>query len=49
MALRLIENICGDDINKWQSVEETAIKSLEKRIKLWDGILMEIMRKKAIA
>ena len=49
MALKLIENICGDDINKWQSVEEIAIKSLEKRIKLWDGILMEIMRKKAIA
>jgi hypothetical protein len=49
MALKMIESFCGDDLNKWKSVENTALKSLEKRLDLWDFIKKEIMQKKAIA
>ncbi|MGX1023130.1 DUF3050 domain-containing protein [Flavobacterium sp. CS20] len=49
MAIKLIENLCQNDINKWQSVEKTAEIALQKRIELWDGILKSILNHKAIA
>jgi hypothetical protein len=49
MALQLIENICGTDSTKWDAVEKTAIKSLKKRLKLWNGIRKNILTNKAIA
>ncbi len=42
MALKLLENFCENDINKWKSVERTAEVALQKRIELWDGILKGI-------
>jgi len=48
-AIRLIENICGEDQMKWDAVEKTAIKSLKKRLKLWNGIKKNILTNKVIA
>lgn len=49
MAISLIKNLCQNDDAMWQEVEKTAKKALKKRLKLWDVILMKIMRQKAIA
>lgn len=38
MAEQLIEELCGDDENRWNSARTAAVKSLEARLKLWDAI-----------
>lgn len=38
LALQLISDLCGEDEIKWKEVEETAIKSLIARKKLWDVV-----------
>ena len=38
MAERLVEDLCGDDPARWQSAEDAAIRALEARLSLWDGI-----------
>ena len=42
LALQLISDLCGEDEQKWKEVEETAIKSLIARKKLWDVVLKEL-------
>lgn len=49
MAMQMISELCGDDAQKWQEVEETSILALEKRIGLWDAIEEKIMLKTALA
>ena len=38
IALKMIENLCGNDRGKWEDVKEIAKKSIEMRIKLWTHI-----------
>lgn len=38
IALKMIETLCGDNDTLWAEAETVAIKSLEVRIALWDGI-----------
>ena len=38
IALKMIENLCGNDPNKWEDVKKIAKKSVEMRIKLWSHI-----------
>lgn len=38
MAMKMISELCGDDVQKWSDVEEVSIMALEKRIGLWDAI-----------
>jgi hypothetical protein len=38
MAMKMIDYLCGDDIKKWQDVEQVALEALEKRIGLWNAI-----------
>ncbi len=38
MAERLVADLCGDDPARWQSAEDAAVRSLEARKLLWDGI-----------
>ena len=42
IALKMIENLCGDDENKWDEVTKIAKESIQMRIKLWDHICNEI-------
>ena len=42
MAVKMIENLCGNDIEKWKEAKKTSIEALENRIILWDGIETEI-------
>lgn len=42
IALKMIESLCGDDINKWEDVKKIAKKSIEMRIKLWSFILEKL-------
>jgi hypothetical protein len=42
LALELVSGLCGDDMQKWNEVEETAIACLVARKKLWDVILLNL-------
>ncbi|PZD77717.1 DUF3050 domain-containing protein [Mesonia sp. K7] len=43
MALKMIEELCGDESQKWEEVKKVSIASLQKRIELWDEIEKEIL------
>ncbi|MDN3678139.1 DUF3050 domain-containing protein [Flavobacterium paronense] len=38
MAMEMITELCKDDVQKWNDVEEISILALEKRIGLWNAI-----------
>ncbi|WGK66172.1 DUF3050 domain-containing protein [Croceiramulus getboli] len=38
MALDMVSRLCGEDETRWEEAQETAIKALELRKVLWDGI-----------
>jgi len=42
IALKMIENLCGNDQEKWEEVKNISKKSIEMRIKLWSHITSEI-------
>ncbi|MGP0069274.1 MAG: DUF3050 domain-containing protein [Isosphaeraceae bacterium] len=44
MAERLVEDLCGDDPSRCQSAEDVAVRSLEARKLLWDGICERLDR-----
>lgn len=45
MAMKMIEELCGNEPKKWQEVEEISILALESRIGLWNAIEEEIIKK----
>lgn len=47
LSLKLISELCGSDLTKWNQVLEVAQESLQKRISLWDAINDLILEKKA--
>ena len=38
MALKMIDNLCGNDTKKWEEATTASLRALEMRIKLWDYI-----------
>lgn len=42
LSLRLIEDLCGEDSEKWSQAAKAADASLRARIALWDGIAAQI-------
>lgn len=46
LALEMIQELCGDDQQKWDAVRATAKAALKARIQLWDGITRMIQKKK---
>ena len=44
IALKMIENLCGNSEEKWLDVKKISQKAIRMRIKLWDHIL-EILKK----
>ncbi|WP_439130646.1 DUF3050 domain-containing protein [Polaribacter sp.] len=47
LSLKMIEELCGNDDEKWNDVKMVAEASLLKRIQLWDGINQLIVKHKA--
>jgi hypothetical protein len=42
LAIAMLEELCGDDEQKWQEATETAKAALQARIGLWDGVMAAI-------
>ena len=42
MAMKMIDELCGNDEKNWQEVETVSILALEKRILLWNAIEEQI-------
>lgn len=38
MAEKLVGSLCGDDESKWRIAEDAAMKALQSRLRLWNGI-----------
>ena len=49
MAMQMIRELCQNDEQKWNDVEEVSILALEKRIGLWDTIEEKIEANLALA
>ncbi|WP_121666995.1 DUF3050 domain-containing protein [Mesonia aquimarina] len=49
MALKMVEELCGNDEDKWQEAEEISSQALNERIMLWNGIEEAINKKQNIA
>ena len=47
LSLKMISELCGDDSQKWEEATETAIKSLDMRMALWDAISNQMIRSEA--
>ncbi len=43
LALKMTENLCGNDELKWNEVKQATIESLKRRIVLWDGVYNQII------
>ena len=39
LAIKMVEELCGDDENKWREATNMSIKALDMRYKLWDSVL----------
>lgn len=39
LAARLLQSLCGEDEQQWQTAEAAAVRSLQARKDLWDGML----------
>ena len=46
LAIKMTEELCGEDETKWEEATRYVIKSLEKRKELWDAVLDEIKAKR---
>jgi len=45
LSLRMIEELCQDNDIKWKEVSEVAIKAINMRLNLWDGVLNQFQIK----
>ncbi|UUC45909.1 DUF3050 domain-containing protein [Flavobacterium cerinum] len=45
MAMQMITELCGNDTEKWEAVENISVLALEKRIGLWNAIEENIRQK----
>ena len=49
MAFKMVEELCGNDSQKWKEVMETSASCLQSRIELWNGIEKEINEQRSLA
>jgi hypothetical protein len=45
MAMQMMDELCGDDAQKWLEVENISVTALKRRIGMWDAIEEQIMAK----
>ena len=45
LALQMTSNLCGSNDQLWEAAEKASIESLQKRIKLWDGVYKQLQNK----
>jgi hypothetical protein len=45
MAMQMLADLCGSDNGKWSSCEDTVNLALTARMRLWDGIAEEILKR----
>lgn len=43
MAMQMIDELCGNDSQKWKEVEQISVEALNKRIGLWNAIEENIL------
>jgi hypothetical protein len=48
LALQMTSNLCGSNDQLWEAAEKASIESLQKRIKLWDGVYKQLQNKRKI-
>lgn len=48
LAIKMIEELCGNDQNKWEEVLSFSKQALEKRLALWNGITQRIAMKQPL-
>ena len=46
MALRMLNDLCGDDDSKWQEAAQTVRLTLNARIDLWDAVVDQVLAAK---
>lgn len=46
LALQMTANLCGENEQYWQEVEDATRQSLQQRIALWDGVYAQLMELK---
>jgi hypothetical protein len=49
LAQRLLENVCGDDAERWHAAESTGRRVLRSRIALWNGLDARIETSRPLA
>jgi hypothetical protein len=49
MAMQMIAELCGSDLQKWEEVAQTSAEALEKRLGLWNAIEEQILSAVAMA
>lgn len=49
LALRMVEQLCEERDAYWEECTTAAIAALQKRVRLWDGVLQEIREKRTQA
>jgi hypothetical protein len=42
LAIKMMLNLCGNDVNRWKDSERLVIRCLEQRLALWDAAYQEI-------
>lgn len=48
LAIAMLEELCGDDAEKWKEAAGAAKDALEARIRLWDGVMATIEEPAAV-
>ena len=48
MALEMVQQLCGNELSKWEEAVSFSKQALQLRIKLWDGILEQVENKNTI-